>query len=71
MSTSVAMHRSGSHQAAMQVFQVLSMFNARADLMGLGWTTVAGLLEYEPTPIEAELVGLVMEDPCGLLATLT
>jgi len=28
-------------------------------------------LEYEPTPIEAELVGRVIEDQCGLLATLT
>jgi len=53
------------------MFQYLSMFNARADLMGLGWTLVAGLLEYEPTPIEAELVGMVIEDPCGLSATLT
>jgi len=44
--TSVAMRRSGSNQTATQVFQDLSMFNARADLMGLGWTPVAGLLEY-------------------------
>jgi len=71
MSTSVAMCRSGSNQTATQVFQDLSMFNARADLMGLGWTPVAGLLEYEPTPIEAELVGMVIEDPRGLLASLT
>jgi len=71
MSTSVAMRRSGSNQTATQVFEDLSMFNARADLMGLGWTPVAGLLEYEPPPIEAELVGMVIEDPCGLLATLT
>jgi len=28
-------------------------------------------LEYEPSPIQAELVGMVIEDPCGLLATLT
>ena len=53
------------------MFQALSIFNARADLMGLGWTPVARLLEYEPTPIEAALVGMVIEDPCGLLATLT
>jgi len=71
MSTSVAIRRSGSNQTATQVFQDLSMFNARADLMGLGWTPVAGLLEYDPTPIEVELVGMVIEDPCGLLATLT
>ena len=32
---------------------------------------MAGLLEYEPTAIEAELVGIVIEDPCGLLASLT
>jgi len=71
MSTSVAMRRSGSNQTATQVFQDRSMFNAREDLMGLGWTLVAGLLKYEPTPIEGELVGMVIEDPCGLLATLT
>ena len=71
MSTSVAMSSSGSHQTTTQVFLALSMFNARADLMRLGCTLVAGLLEYEPTPIEAELVGMVIEDPCGLLATLT
>jgi len=71
MSTSVAMHRSGSNQTATHLFQDLSMFNALVDLMRLGWTPVAGLLEYEPTPIEAELVGMVIEDPCGLLATLT
>ena len=47
------------------------MFNARADLMGLGWAPVADLLEYEPTPIVEELVEVVIEDPCGLLATLT
>ena len=47
------------------------MFNACADLMGLGWTPVAGLLEYEPTPIVQDLVEVVIEDPCGLLATLT
>jgi len=47
------------------------MFNARADLMGLGWTPVAGLLVYESTPIVEELVKVVIEDPCGLLATLT
>ena len=47
------------------------MFNACADLMGLGWTPVAGLLEYEPTPIVEELVEVVIENPCGLLATLT
>jgi len=67
MSTSVAMRRSSSNQTATQVFQDLSIFNARADLMRLGWTPVAGLLEYEPTPIEAVLVGIVIEDPCGLL----
>jgi len=39
--------------------------------MGLGWTPVAGLLEYEPTHIEVELVGMVSKDPCGLLASLT
>jgi len=71
MSTPVAMHRSSFNQSAAQVFQDLSVFNARADLMGLGWTPVAALLEYEPTPIEAELVGMVIEDPCGLLASLT
>jgi len=71
MSTSVAMRCSVSNQPATQVFQDLSMFNARADLMGLGWTPVAGLLENEPTSIEAELVGMVIEDPCGLLASLT
>jgi len=71
MSTSVAMRRSGSNQTATQVFQDLSMFNARADLMGLGCTPVAGWLEYEPTPMEAELVGMVIEDPRCLLATLT
>jgi len=53
------------------MFQDLSMFNAPADLMGLGWTPVAGLLQYKPTPIEAELVGIVIEDACSLLATLT
>jgi hypothetical protein len=42
-----------------------------ADLRGLGWSSVAGLLEYEPTPIAEELVGMVIEDPCGLLTTLT
>jgi len=47
------------------------MFNARVALMRLGCTRVAGLLEYEPTPIEAELVEIVIMDPCGLLATLT
>ena len=66
MSTIVAMRPSGSNQTATQVFQDLSMFNARADLMGLGWTPVAGLLEYEPTPIQEELVGIVIEDPRGL-----
>jgi len=71
MSTSVAMRRSGSHQTAAQVFQDLSMFNARADLIGLGWTPVASLLQYEPPPTEAELLGMVIEHPCGLLATLT
>jgi len=71
MSTSVAIRPSGSNETATQVFQDLSMFNARADLMGLGWPPVAGLLEYEPTPIEAELVGMVIEDPCGRLASLT
>jgi len=65
------MRRSGSNPTATQVFQDLSMFNARADLMGLGWTPVALLLEYEPTPIEAELEGMVIEDHCGLLASLT
>jgi len=54
MSTSVAMRRSSSNQTAAQVFQGLSMFNTHADLMGLGWTPVAGLLEYEPTPIEVK-----------------
>jgi len=44
MSTSVTMRRSGSNETATQVFQDLSMFNARADLMGLEWTPVAGLL---------------------------
>jgi len=71
MSTSVAMRHSCSNQTAAQVFQDLSMFNARADLMGLGWTPVAGLLEYEPTPIAAKLLGMVIENPCGLLDTLT
>jgi len=71
MSTSVAMRRSGSNQTATRVFQDLSMFNARANLMRFGSTPVAGLIEYEPTPIEAELVGMVIEDPCGLLTTLT
>jgi len=71
MSTSVAMRCAGSNQTATRVFQDLSRFNARADLMGLGWTLVAGLLEYEPTPIGAELVGRVIDNPCGLLATLT
>ena len=47
------------------------MFNAGADLMGLGWTSVAGLLKYEPTPIAEELVEVVIENSCGLLATLT
>jgi len=71
MSTSVARRRSGSNHTATRVFQDLSIFNARADMMGLGWTPVAGLLEYEPTPIEAEVVGMIVKDPCGLLATLT
>jgi len=71
MSISVAMRRSGSNQTTTQVFQDLSRFNVRADLMGLGWTPVAGWLEYEPTPIEAELVDMVIEDPCDLLPILT
>jgi len=71
MSTSVAMRHSGSNQTATQVFQDRSILNARANLVGLGWTPVAGALEYEPTPIEAELVGIVIEDPCGPLATLS
>jgi len=71
MSTSVAMHCSRSNQSSNQGFQDLSMFNAHVDLMGLGWTPVAGLLEYEPTPIVEELVEVVIEDPCGHLATLT
>ena len=32
---------------------------------------MAGLLEYEPTPIAEELVEVVIENPCGLLATVT
>jgi len=71
MSTSVAMWPSGSNQTAALVFQDLSILHARADLMALAWRLVAGLLEYEPTPIEAELVGMFIEDPCGLLANLT
>jgi len=71
MSSLVAMRHPGSNQTTRQVFLDLSMFNARADSMGLGWTPVAGLLENEHTPIEAELVGMVIEDPCGYLATLT
>jgi len=71
MSASLAMRRSGSNSTATQVFQHLSMFNAHADVMGLGWTLMAGLLEYKPTPIEVELVDMVIEDPCGLLASLT
>jgi len=47
------------------------MFNARAEMMGLGWTPGAGLLGYEPTPIVEELVENVIENQCGLLATLT
>jgi len=65
------MQRSRSNQSSNQGFQDLSMFNARADLMGLGWTPVASLLEYEPTPIVEEEVEVVIVDPCGLLATLT
>jgi len=71
MSTLGSMPCSGSTQTAEPLFQNLSMFNARADMMGLGWTPVARLLEYEPTPIDAEQLGMVIEDPCGLLATLT
>jgi len=71
MSTSVAMHRSRSNQCSNQGLQDLSMFNACADLIRLGWTLVAGLLEYEPTPIAEELVEVVIENPCGLLATVT
>jgi len=71
MSSSGAMRRSGSNQTATQVFQDLPLFDGRTDLMGLGWTPVAGLLEYEPTRIEAEFVGMVIEDPCCLLASLT
>ena len=70
MSTSVAICRSGSHQITAQVCQDLSMFNARADLMGLGRTPVASLFQYEPSPIEAQLVGMLIEHPCSLLATL-
>ena len=32
---------------------------------------MSGLLEYDPTPIVEELVEVVIEDPCSLLATLT
>jgi len=71
MSTSVAMHRSRSNQSSNHGFQDHSMFNACADLMGLGWTPAAGLLKYQPTPIVDQLVEAVIEDPCGLLATLT
>jgi len=71
MSTSVAMHCSCSNQTSNQGFQDLSMFNAGADLMGLGLRPVAGLLQYEPTPLIEELVEKVIENPCGLLATLT
>jgi hypothetical protein len=71
MSTSVAMLRSQSQSNRAPAFQDLSLFNAMADLRGLGWSSVAGLLEYEPTPIAEELVGMVIEDPCGLLTTLT
>jgi len=46
------------------------MFHACADFMGFGWTPVAGLLKYKPTPIVEELVKVVIEDPCGILATL-
>lgn len=31
---------------------------------------MAGLLQYEPTPIVEQLVELALEDPCGLLVTL-
>jgi len=71
MSNSVAMGCSGSNQTTAHLFQDLSMFNGRADLMGLAWTPVAGFLEYEPTLIEQELVGMVIEDLCGLLVSLT
>ena len=47
------------------------MFNAYTDLMGLGYTQVVDLLEYKPTPNEEELVEVVIEEPCGLLAILT
>jgi len=71
MSTSVAMNCSRSNQTSNLGFQDLSVFNARAEIMGLGWTPGAGLLAYEPTPIVEELVENVIENPCGLLATLT
>jgi len=32
---------------------------------------MSGLLEYKPTPIVEELVEVVIEDSCDLLATLT
>jgi len=47
------------------------MFNCRADLIGVGLTPFAGLLQYQLTSIEAELVWMVIEDLCGLFATLT
>jgi len=71
MTTSLAMHCSRSNHSSNQGFQDLSMFNTYADLMGLGWTLVACLLEYEPTSIAEELVEVVIEDQCTLLATLT
>jgi len=71
MSNSVAMHCSHSNQSSNQGFQDLFMFNAYTDLMGLGYTQVVDLLEYKPTPNEEELVEVVIEEPCGLLAILT
>ena len=71
MSYSVAMHCSHSNQSSNQGFQDLFMFNGHADLMELKYTQVVDLLEYKPTPNVEELVEVVIEELCGLLATLT
>jgi len=39
-------------------------------LCDLGWTPLAGLLEYNCTPIEEDLVRMVIENPCDILANL-
>ena len=61
-----------SHQSADQSpSSSRLLFDAFADLRGLGWESVSGLLEAAPIPVPEECQALVVRDPQALITSIT